>query len=115
MLPAADVEKFTTSVKDGIDMRDTLTVPWIESRYEELVSDFEPNARRLVEALGLDWDPAVLEFTQQTKDRLISTPSYLAVTEKVHTKAIGRWKNYEKQMGAVGGVLAPFVEAFGYE
>ncbi len=30
-----------------------------EVRYEQLVEDFEPEARRLVEACGLNWEPAL--------------------------------------------------------
>jgi hypothetical protein len=42
--------------------RTVLPVPVLELRYEETVDDLEGAARRLVEACGLDWEPACVEF-----------------------------------------------------
>ena len=42
--------------------KSVLPIPIIEVVYEELVADFESQARRLVEAVGLPWDSACLEY-----------------------------------------------------
>ena len=42
--------------------RQTKPVPWLDVRYEDMVGDLEGHARRLIDFLGLDWDPACLEF-----------------------------------------------------
>lgn len=60
----------------------------------------------------MPFDPAVLEFHRATREKVIFTPSYQAVTEKVHTRAVGRWRNYERHFEPVQATLAPFVEAF---
>lgn len=98
-----------------LHVRDMLPLPFVEIRYEDTVHDLEIQARRLLDLLGLAWDPGVLEFHEKARERYIRTPSFAAVTEKVHTRAVGRWRNYETHLAPVMEVLRPFVEAFGYE
>ena len=74
----------------------------------------EPQARRILEVLGVEWDDAVLSFHEKAKARSLSTPSFEAVTEKVHTRAVGRWRNYAERYEPVMEHLAPYIEAFGY-
>jgi hypothetical protein len=80
-----------------------LPVPPIEVRYEELVADFEPQVRRLIEAVGLPWDPACLEF--HTLKRPIRTASLKQVRQPIYSGSIGRWKRYR-------AALAPLYEMF---
>lgn len=35
--------------------------------------------------------------------------------EAVHTRAIGRWKNYHKQFSPLLPILEPYIREFGYE
>jgi hypothetical protein len=98
-----------------VGMRDRVTFPWLEMRYEDLVSDFEPRARELVEFLGEPWTDRVLEFHKKAARRTITTPSYQAVTQKVNTRAVGRWARYEKHLGPLVERVRPFLDTFGYE
>jgi hypothetical protein len=43
---------------------------YVEVRYEDLVAHPEPVLRRVCEAAGLDWDPAVLEYRERAPDRI---------------------------------------------
>jgi len=61
--------------------------------YEEMVESPEALMRRLIDHIGLEWDPRILEF-QKTKS-LVKTPSLWQVREKVHTRSKERWRNYE--------------------
>ena len=70
----------------------TPAVEWLDIRYEDLVGDLEGQARRLIDFVGLEWDPACLEF-HSTK-RVVRTPSLLQVRQPIHSQSIGRWKNY---------------------
>lgn len=70
-----------------------LALPILELHYEDLVADIETHARRAVEFTGLPWDPACLEF--HSNGRGVQTPSRWQVKEPVHTRSVGRWKNYE--------------------
>jgi len=65
--------------------------------YESTVSELEPNARALIEYLELPWEDACLRFHEQNK--AVSTASAVQVREPVHTRSIGRWRKYEKQLG----------------
>jgi len=86
-----------------------------ELRYEDLTADFEACARGLVSFLGLGWDKRMLKFYEHAPVRPINTPSYEAITQPVHTGAVGRWKRYAGQLAPILPTLEPFVEAFGYE
>jgi tetratricopeptide (TPR) repeat protein len=61
--------------------------------YERLVDNFEDEARRLVAACGLDWEPACLQFHQTS--RPVRTASLTQVRQPLYRKAVARWKHYE--------------------
>ena len=94
--------------------RGRLTMPWMEVRYEDMVADFESHARRLVEFIGREWSDDVLRFHEKTGGRLIRTPSYQAVTQRVNTRAVGKWARYEKHLGPLLERVQPFLEPLGY-
>ena len=64
--------------------------------YEDTASDLEPNARALVEFLGLPWEDACLNFHQQKA--AVTTASAVQVREPAHTRSVGRWRRYEQQL-----------------
>ena len=72
--------------------------------YESTVSALEPNARELIDYLGLPWEDACLRFHEQAK--AVSTASAVQVREPVHTRSIGRWRKYEKQLEPMRAALA---------
>ena len=74
----------------------------LEVQYEELVADFEPQVRRLLDFCGLDWDPACLDF--HTHKRPVVTASATQVRQKLYTHAVGRARPY-------GDLLAPLLAA----
>ncbi|MFT6286645.1 MAG: tetratricopeptide (TPR) repeat protein [Alcanivorax sp.] len=71
--------------------------------YEETARDLEPNARALLNYLGLPWEDACLNFHQQ--DSAVSTASAAQVREPAHTRSIGRWRRYEQQLQPMRGAL----------
>jgi hypothetical protein len=74
-----------------------LPVPVHEVVYERLVEDFEAEARRLIAACGLYWEPACLEFYQTA--RPVRTASVTQVRQPVYRTALARWKRYEAALG----------------
>ena len=68
----------------------------IDISYEATASDLEPNARTLIAKLGLEWEDACLNFHESTSG--IATASSVQVREPAHTRSIGRWRNYEKEL-----------------
>lgn len=64
--------------------------------YEHTVRALEPNARELFRYLDLPWEDACLNFHEQEK--AVSTASAVQVREPVHTRSIGRWRKYARQL-----------------
>ena len=64
--------------------------------YEDIVSDLEPNARALLDYLELPWEEACLDFHKQRE--AVATASAVQVREPVHTRSVGRWKRYVKEL-----------------
>jgi tetratricopeptide (TPR) repeat protein len=108
--------KFYAQVMEAwLHFREIITLSHLDIRYEDTVQNFEFEAKRIIDYLGLDWEPEISQFHQVAKDRVIATPSYVAVTEPVHTRAIGRWRNYSAQFAHLIPQLERFIKAFGYE
>ncbi len=95
--------------------RGMMTLDFIQVRYEDTVTDLKTQAERILNLLGLDWDDSVLRFYEQAREKYISTPSYTAVTEPVHSRAVKRWEHYKKYFEEYQGMLARFVHEFGYD
>ena len=84
------------------------------SRYEDLVAEFEPQTRRILDFLELPWDDSILEYAERAKGRRIATPSYHQVTQPIYSRSVSRWLNYREPMAEVLPILRPFIDAFGY-
>jgi tetratricopeptide (TPR) repeat protein len=65
--------------------------------YEELVSDQETWSRKMLDFIGLEWDPRVLEF--HTNKRQVVTASAWQVRQKIYRSSVARWRNYEQFIG----------------
>jgi tetratricopeptide (TPR) repeat protein len=77
--------------------RACLPNPMIEIQYETLVGDLEGESRRLIDFLGLDWDPACLKFHET--ERAVRTASSWQVRQPLYTSSIGRWRHYARHLG----------------
>lgn len=84
-------------------------------RYEDLVEDFEGQVGRVLEHIGLLWEPGLKEFHQHARQRgLVRTPSYHQISQPIYGTSIGRWRSYAKHMGPVEPHLAPYIKHYGY-
>jgi tetratricopeptide (TPR) repeat protein len=88
--------------------------PWMEVRYEDLVSDLENSSRRVLEFLDVPWNPEVLRFHEHARNKPVRSPSYAEVVNPVHSRAVGRWRNYQNHLAPYLETLRPLAEAFGY-
>ena len=68
----------------------------LDVHYEELVTNTEAQARRILEACGLDWQDAVL--SPADNDAPTTTASAAQVREPVYTSSLGKWRKYEAQL-----------------
>ncbi len=62
----------------------------LEVRYEDLVADFEPQARRIVAHTGLAWHDDCLRFHDSR--RPVTTASWMQVRKPVYQSSVGRWR-----------------------
>jgi hypothetical protein len=95
-------------------LRELVASPWQEVRYEDTVRDLEGQARRVLQFLGLRWDPDVLNYRDRLSRKVVASPTYEAVGQPLYTRAIGRWKNYQRFLEPCLPVLQPALDTLGY-
>ena len=81
----------------------------LEVSYETVVADLEGESRRLIAFLGLDWDPACLDF--HTNKRQVTTASVQQVRKPLYDSSMGRWRRYKDHLGPMLAILAGHVPA----
>jgi len=81
-------------------------------RHEEMVEDFDTASIDLCAFLGVDWTPKLKDFANTA--RSIATPSGAQVAKGLSAEGVGHWRNYAFALEPVAGILAPWVEKFGY-
>lgn len=90
-------------------------VPFHYVRYENIVQNLANETREMINFLGLEWAPEVLEYAKTAKDKgLITTPSYSQVVQPIYADALEKWRAYEKYFEPYKDRLEPYVRAFGY-
>ncbi len=85
-------------------------LPILRVQYENVIRDLEGQARAMLDFLGLDWNPACIDFHRTA--RRISTSSDWQVKQPLYDRSVGRWRAFEAH-------LRPLLEALdgetGYE
>ncbi|HEY2051498.1 MAG TPA: sulfotransferase [Caulobacteraceae bacterium] len=76
----------------------------VEVQYESLVTDPEPDTRRLVAACGLEWDEACL--SPQSNSRRILTASLFQARQPIYRTSVQRWRRYEPWLGELRDLAA---------
>lgn len=75
--------------------------------YERFTADFEGEARKLIEFIGLPWDPACLKFNEA--ESTVRTFSRQQVRNPVYKSSVERWRRYEAELqpllAALGDVM----------
>tara|TARA_B100000035_G_scaffold215668_1_gene184802 strand:+ start:431 stop:2053 length:1623 start_codon:yes stop_codon:yes gene_type:complete len=85
-------------------------------RYEDLVSNFETETKKVFKYLELEWNDNIKDFHLTAKNRTdISTPSYDQVTSPIYSRSISRWNNYEKRFENEKKYLDKWVKKFNYK
>jgi len=118
---SADMGWITALIRDRMRLHAHLLevipahAPWVsitEGRYETLVSEPEPEARRLVAHAGLEWDDACLRFSERT--RMLPTLDPMQAGQGVYTGSLARWKKFEAHVGRALDGLHAIAESLGY-
>ncbi len=75
----------------------------IDVTYENMTGNFESEARRIINFIGLDWSDQCLKFFES--NRTINTFSSQQARQSVTTSSVGRWTNYERHIGELFATL----------
>ncbi|MEM7618379.1 MAG: sulfotransferase, partial [Pseudomonadota bacterium] len=80
---------------------------FMEIYYEDTVNDFENQARKLIDYVGLDWNDACL--TPHKTKRSILTASKGQVRKPIYKTSVEAWRRYEEQLSGFAQKLEPYM------
>ncbi|HEY5047843.1 MAG TPA: sulfotransferase [Rhizomicrobium sp.] len=78
--------------------------------YESLVGEPESAVRRLLDHLGLPFEPACLNFYET--QRVVTTSSSEQVRRPIYRDALEHWRHYEPWLGPLARSLGSVLEAY---
>ena len=78
--------------------------------YEDLVADTEGEVRRLLDHLGLPFEPGCLSFHQT--DRAVRTPSAQQVRQPIFTAGLDQWRKFDPWLGPLKDALGDVLDAY---
>jgi tetratricopeptide (TPR) repeat protein len=78
--------------------------------HEQLVEDTEAEIRRMLDYLGLPFDPACLRFWET--ERAVRTPSSEQVRRPISREGIDAWRAFEPWLGPLKEALGPVLDAY---
>jgi hypothetical protein len=76
--------------------------------YASLIEDPEATLRPALAHLGLEWNPAVLEFHKL--DRVVRTPSSEQVRRPLNRDGVAVWQPYAEWLGPLRETLGPLAD-----
>jgi hypothetical protein len=79
-------------------------------QYEDTVTDFENQVRRLLEYCELPWEDACINFHET--ERPVRTASSEQVRQPIYSQSINRWRHYEQYLGELVEVLDPVLPRY---
>ena len=79
-------------------------------QYEDVVTDFPNQVRRLLEFCELPWEDACLRFYES--DRPVRTPSSEQVRQPIYDRSVGQWRNYAQHLDELVTVIEPIRDRY---
>ena len=90
--------------------KSNLQLRYLEVRYEDLVQDTENIVRQVLVFIGVEWDPACLEFYKSR--RSARTASYEQVTKNIYSDSVMRHEHYADHLAEVARILEPVIQNY---
>ncbi len=78
--------------------------------YERIVDDTEAEVRALLDHIGLEFEPACLEFYKT--DRAVRTASSEQVRQPIYRDATEEWRAYDAYLGPLKDALGPVLDSY---
>ncbi len=77
-------------------------------QHEDLVADFEPQVRRILDFCELDFEPGCLEFHKTS--RRVHTASSEQVRRPINSEGLEQWRHFEPWLGPLAVTLGDLAE-----
>jgi len=90
-------------------------LPWLETRHESLVADFDGEMARVLAFAGLGWSDEMRAFADKARARDIWTPSATQVVKGLNAEGVEQWRHYREQLAPAIPTLRPWIKAYGYD
>ena len=94
--------------------REKLPLDLKESRYEDVVSDFDTAVRAVCDFIGIDWSESMRQFDAAASAIDTRSASAEQVRRGLYESAVGRWRRYQGHIVPILPLLEPWVRRFGY-
>ena len=75
---------------------------------ERLIEGFEPEVRRLLDFVGVEFEPACLEFHRS--DRPVRSASAEQVRRPINRQGMDQWRAFEPWLAPLKDALGPALE-----
>ncbi len=75
----------------------------LDVNYEDMIENPEAISRKIIDHIGLEWEPECLEFYKSKRD--VKTASLWQVRQPIYKTSAGRWKRYEKHLAPLQKAL----------
>jgi hypothetical protein len=112
-----DVERagrfYALHMEGWLRLRD-LIGGWAEVRYDDVVADADTQARRVLDLLGLGCDERLARYREHMGGRETRSPTYAAVREEIHGRAVRRWERYADYLAPAMADLERVAGRLGY-
>ncbi len=79
-------------------------------QYEEVVTDFENQARRILDYCELPWEDSCIRFYET--ERPVRTASSEQVRQPIYADALNFWRNYETHLSELEEILGPIRDRY---
>lgn len=78
--------------------------------YEIMVADHENQTRKLLDYIGLPWDPNCLNFYNNA--RLVKTASMAQVRKPIYQTSVKRWEHFTDELQTLARIVSPYRETY---
>jgi tetratricopeptide (TPR) repeat protein len=68
----------------------------LELNYEDVIDDLEGSARKMLDYIGVDWEPRVLRFNEL--ERPVKTASVWQVRQPIYKTSKAKWMRYQQHL-----------------